>query len=460
MLKVLQKVSLVQYFKAHFGLFLLVIVCLTIFRKFDHDEFEAVHSSWKILNGERIYIDFFQHHHPFFYFLLAPVIWLFGESVETVLVIRFMMLTMYFVMFWCLFKLSKLLFEDERISWLSVLLLASTAMFSNKAIEIRPDVPQVLLGMLSILFLFQSVIERGKKKRVFLSAICLGISFLFLQKTIFTVAVVGLVQLYWVFNNEFSWSRLIQYWLLFGCVISPYFISLIVYDQLEIYLFFNWILNMHFEGGFSPFNTIIDSFYYNHLIWIFGILGFGVCFKKKRRSIVIFGVLLLATVFLVKFPYRQYFMPFVPVLCMMAAIGMFEFLKLKQMKWVVFLATVVPFVYFSMTLLVYPNKPQLDKINWVVANTNPSDYVYDGDIYFNLFRRDVDFFWYSTEPGKSGLKTYQSLKPYSYDVYKRIQEFKPKIISDTFIEDMSHEIISRNYRQSTEYPELYIRSGY
>ena len=53
--------------------------------RFDHDEFEATHTAWKILQGEEIYVDFFQHHHSLFYYSLIPTLAAFGSSVSTVL---------------------------------------------------------------------------------------------------------------------------------------------------------------------------------------------------------------------------------------------------------------------------------------------------------------------------------------------------------------------------------------
>ncbi|WP_456462422.1 ArnT family glycosyltransferase [Reichenbachiella sp.] len=456
MSNVFEKVRIIQYFKYLFGLMLFVVICLALFRKFDHDEFEAVHTSWKIINGEVIYIDFFQHHHPLFYYFIAPVIWVVGENTETLLVLRMIMFGLYLLMIYVIYQLSMLLSNDKKISWLSILMLVCMTMFSNKAIEIRPDVPQVLLGMLSILFLFQLKIEPWKLRKLSFSAICLGLSFLFLQKTVFIMAAIGLVQLFWVYKNYFEWKQLVLYWLIFCLAISPYYIYLIISDQLDTYWFYNWHLNMHFEGGFSPFKTIIDSFYYNHFIWFFGLAGFVVCWKKKRIDEPLLGLLLFVTVFFVRSPYRQYFMPFVTILCLMAAIGMFEFLKLKQLKMIVPLIVIVPLIYLIWTITIYQNKPQLDKIEWVTSQTNSLDYIYDGDIYFNLFRKDIDFFWYSTEPGRGGLGTYKKLKPYSYNIYSAIEEYKPKIISNTFI-DASNKIIEKNYSQSSVYPELYVR---
>ncbi len=51
-----------------------IIFYQTLNKHFNHDEFEAVHSAWKIQHGEKIYIDFFQQQHPLLYYLLVPIL--------------------------------------------------------------------------------------------------------------------------------------------------------------------------------------------------------------------------------------------------------------------------------------------------------------------------------------------------------------------------------------------------
>ncbi len=67
-----------------------VILFVALNRWINCDELEAIHSSWKTLQGEKIYIDFFQNHHPFFYYLMLPVIAIFKESIATIIVLRIM----------------------------------------------------------------------------------------------------------------------------------------------------------------------------------------------------------------------------------------------------------------------------------------------------------------------------------------------------------------------------------
>lgn len=451
-----QSIKHIRLFKILLGITLLTVFALAMLRVFDHDELEAIHSAWKISTGETIYTDFFQHHHPFFYYTIAPLIQLIGENTVTPLVLRALMFMCYLVMLWSAYQLSAMLFNDQRLTWLSMLLLACLTMFSQKAFEVRPDVPQVTLALLAIVFLWKHQIS-ANKLMYYASAVLVGLSYLFLQKTIFIIAGMGLLQLYWIYEKKSNWLQLISYWILFGATIAPYYLYLLTTHQLESYLFWNWILNMNFEGSFPAVETILKSTHYNHFIWIFFIVGTIGCWKLKKYDLLIICFTLLGTVFLVKAPYRQYFMPFDPFFCAIAAYGMLTTIKGKRLVVLVVLTFLVPMGYYILSIIKYPNQPQLDKIEWVLQNTTESDYVYDGDIYFNLYRKDIDFFWYSTEPGKGGLGTYQRLKPYTYDINAAIRKYRPKVVSTTYVENQLEAETMTDYSLSEKYPDLYIR---
>ena len=58
------------------GIFAGILVSIFFYsynRGFDPDEFEHMHTAWKISRGQKIFIEFFQHHHPFFDYLITPV---------------------------------------------------------------------------------------------------------------------------------------------------------------------------------------------------------------------------------------------------------------------------------------------------------------------------------------------------------------------------------------------------
>jgi hypothetical protein len=100
---------------------------------------------------------------------------------------------------------------------------------------------------------------------------------------------------------------------------------------------------------------------------------------------------------------------------------------------------------------------QLGKIQYVLSNTSEDDRVYDGDIKFNVFRKDVDYFWFSVRPKTGALATYQSLNPYEYNIYELIAKFEPKIISKRYIDNVANEIIANHYYRSDIYDDILIR---
>ena len=89
--------------------------------------------------------------------------------------------------------------------------------------------------------------------------------------------------------------------------------------------------------------------------------------------------------------------------------------------------------------------------------TNKDDLVYDGHILFNVFRKDIDFFWYSIDPHLGTLETFQTMTDYHYNVYEIIDRVKPKVISNYNIDNMEDYRIKNHYVQSEHHQDLFIR---
>ena len=103
------------------------------------------------------------------------------------------------------------------------------------------------------------------------------------------------------------------------------------------------------------------------------------------------------------------------------------------------------------------NEGQLKKIAYVISITNKDDFVYDGHILFNVFRKDVDFFWYSIDHRLGTLETFQTMTDYQYNIYEIIDRLKPKVISNYYIDNMEDPRIKNHYKQSKLYKDLFIR---
>ena len=104
------------------ALLLVLFLLNTVFRFFDKDEIVNMHCAWKLSQGEAIYKDFMYHHHPLFYYFLSFFISLFGPAGEILIGARLLIYIIMLVILWFTYHLAKLIFNDKRISILSVLL--------------------------------------------------------------------------------------------------------------------------------------------------------------------------------------------------------------------------------------------------------------------------------------------------------------------------------------------------
>ena len=442
------------------GSFVILYFFNSIYSRFDHDEFEAIHSAWKILNGEVIYVDFFQHHHPFLYYLFVPILKLSGEGIRSILFIRIFVFFVFILILITTYNITVKLFDNKNTGLISVTLLCSTLLFFDKAIQIRPDVPQVLFGLLAIYF-FIDHRRSDSTRNLCLSALSLGISFLFLQKAIFLMAGIFLLQLVRLCKGKFTFRQIFVYWCFVAFSLSPYFFYLLINGFIADYFLWNWLINLNFTNAFSPLDYLQKSFTENYLVWVFFFVGLIQSREQNSRDLCILSLVLLLSVFAVQTPYKQYYMMFLPLMAIIAGNGIVSTFKSNKVLVIVVIVVLAqPMFKYSEQISSKNHKrqlAQLEKIQYVLSNTSEDDRVYDGDIKFNVFRKDVDFFWFSVRPKTGALATYQSLNPYEYNIYELIAKFEPAIISKRYIDNVANEIIANHYYRSDKYDDILIR---
>ncbi len=181
-------------------------------------------------------------------------------------------------------------------------------------------------------------------------------------------------------------------------------------------------------------------------------------YLQKCFAAISVGLLLL--ILITKKQHPQYLLLLIPLVTPISAYGLHILLKQHQRLIATVLVLAILFPIYSLVndFPVSTQQEQLAKINYVLSITGPEDSVYDGDNAFNLYRKDIDFFWYSLRSGY-GLSTYQWLKGYDYDIYKLIEQQQPQVISTHEIKNINRAIILRNYDRSPDYPDLLIRES-
>lgn len=443
--------------------FCLIAVLLALFRYFDQDELEHVHSAWYLLQGKIPYLDFFQNHHPGLWFLIAPLIFLGGEGTGVLFLSRGVMLLFLTGIVMSVRAISLEAGSSTREANYAGLFALSCSTLINQSMEIRPDVPQVFFGLLSCLY-FLRYLKNKQPLQIVLAGFLAGVSFVMLQKSIFLFAAVGILMLWLLWRRTIAWRAPFLY--AFGTVFPLAGLALYLTSTgcFNDYILTNWILNMNQLKTFSPLHYLLQSLLENTAFWGLAGLSLWTCLFQKRggpalQIVSLWSMLLLACLFLVPHPFLQYFvfpLALLAVPVARQAVWLFERFKCAETcrSRALALALVVPVCVMAANLA-KSNKPQLEMIRYVLNRTASNERVYDGDNRYNLYRPDLHYFWYNLKPLR-GLDSYNRVSGNrfsSYDIYKLIETKKPIFIWDVSV-NMHDPCIMQMYR-STPFPHLY-----
>jgi 4-amino-4-deoxy-L-arabinose transferase-like glycosyltransferase len=435
-------------------LFSLTTLFYSYNRAFCINEFEAMHTAWHIYSGKQIYVDFFQHHHPLWYYILSWILYFTGESTHALMYARLLIFFQVMVLFMIIYGIGCKIF-NRTVALIAVLLLMTILMFLCNIIEIHTDTSQLLFAFLSFLLLL-NYFERKKLVFLLLSAFSISISFLILQKAIFFGAFNALFLLWYVYVKQMRLSHLIIYGITALIPIAFYLGYLVFIGFFQEYLILNWLINASIPR-FYPFDFFRETFKTNMLQWFFYILGLLFFLNNSyARWLGIYSMGFLGSLFIMKHPWPNYFLPAFPFIALIAAHTMYELFRHNRlMLLTVLLLSTIPSWFGVVRGSLQSNKEQLAKVNYILSETSKSDCVYDWMNRFNLFRNDIDYFWFSSVC----LEVYKNLTDYHYDLYSLIDQKKPKIINSECIQNCSDYRIKHYYKVSPRYPDILIRVG-
>ena len=180
------------------GRFLLVLVGVLILHRIplllkrgvDVDEMQHLHGAFSISQGLTPHVDYFEHHSSWFAWLLSAPLELIGPSWSAVMAARGLMAACAAAGLLLTYALARR-FGGGLIPGVAVALHATTLLFVDKSLEIRPDVPAAALWTLAVLLTVDGL--RGGPRRSFAGAgTALGFGLLFTFKLAFGAIGLGL----------------------------------------------------------------------------------------------------------------------------------------------------------------------------------------------------------------------------------------------------------------------------
>ena len=394
------------------------------------DNIEHIHSSFLVASGQVPYRDFFQHHNPLLWYLFAPFTKLFAynstiSEVACLVSLLFFLKSLVYV-----YRIISEFLADKLWGLLGAVMVATPGSKIN-AIDLRPD-NYMIFCLLGGIYYYFSYLRGQKRGHLIVAFAFFFISFLFAQKALFPLFILGLSGLYFWFKGEIKTKDML-YALIFpviGCV--AFLGYLYHYDMLSLYFLCNYTFNLNLANGFEFFK-IVQMTTNVLFLSVIGWLGCAYfCWRPNRYWAVL--VLLFISEFLQRrfyfSPYTYYYwlQVYLAVLC--AAPVCYTLNSKNRLISLFFLAG---FIYGGVqignicyqTIQKKRNDPYLP--DYVTRHISPCDYVFNGDgMMFNIFGKDPAYYWQLIgQLDVIGEKTGIREKP---DINSLILELKPKFV--------------------------------
>jgi len=150
----------------------------------DSDETQHAHVVWGWVTGRLQYRDFFDNHMPLFQMACAPFMALLGERADIMVALRWMMLPLYLVCLWAVWRLTDVLYSRRAAPW-TALCAAALWKFIYTSTEFRTDDLWAAFWLLSLLV---AVSGKFTVKRACGFGLLLGLAFAVSLKTVVLVA--------------------------------------------------------------------------------------------------------------------------------------------------------------------------------------------------------------------------------------------------------------------------------
>lgn len=311
-------------------------------RQFDPDEFEHLHVAWLIAQGQLPYLDFFEHHTPWFHFALAPFFGLFRvesssrDAVAFLFFARKLMWLLTGTILLLVFRLGKL-WRSSLVGLLAALFLVNAEIFSTATLEIRPDVFACIFWLACLILAVDALgPERSlssSRWRLAWSGVFLGAGLMSTQKVLFVVPGLAVaLALYVFFPFRQGWpARFRSVYFVAAGAFLPFALTWLYFylkGGAEPFIYYNFLFNLRFKDSFSPLPDLHQLIFSSP--YLIGFAVFGLLYsiraiaeqglRNNAEKVLVPGALgVLAGVFIVPVPHAQYFLLLLPLLALFAA---------------------------------------------------------------------------------------------------------------------------------------------
>lgn len=435
------------------------------------DDFEHLQMSYLVSEGKIPYIDFFEHHHPFLWYVFAPLMKVLPHDIIFVLYFaRFFSLSFRVLMFYIIYLMFKRFFGDSRLFLYFLIMIFSFYPIWYGASYFKPDIFEQLFFFAGLYFFF-AFIRDFKRYYLTICGLCFTVSFLFLQTAIFKILPLVIPLAIMINRDKKVIKDTIIAILPSLLLISSYLLYLCYTGAWERYYELNWIFNLHVFrlcDTYIGYSSAAISFIIQLLSGCFAFMWLR---KNKKSNIYIdiIGLLYFCSVIGLLFHKvtDAHYMMITFIYCAMLISFVLKYLlqsrdsRMFCFKMLAILYFLVLFVMNCTTLYLWNNfaffnlidskKQDIYEVGINIDNIYPR--IYGKQISYYVMRRNL-----------SKVDNYLFGKYPEYDINEIIKEYKPKYLdyrkreSEPIIKNSRFEImpeVLQDYEQI--YPNLWQR---
>ena len=382
-------------------------------RFFDPDEFEHAHAAWSVSRGLLPYRDFFEHHTPWYYFLLAPFFRWFSvdQSLDSAIhflefgrVLSLVMTALSAAMIFFIGRVG----GDRRGGLLAALLFVGLPVVIQKSLEIRPDVPALSFFMGGRWCVVRALDDgramMTRLPRFLAGGACMGAAIMCTQKMLFVLPGAAAALVFWVLSGgRRTWAaRCLAVVVLGVGVALPGALTwtgFALHAGGRQFIWNNFLLNAKWKQ--RPNGHIFTTAETSAPVLLLCLLGSGLVLRKLRRQrrppygdlfLLSTMVGLIAGIRVVPIAYRQYFLMPLAIACLFASRGLCFLVGLAKdhARARLTILTTIPLLILpaiELAIAATDSDPQqIARLRYVFEHTGPADPVLDGWLGTAVFR--------------------------------------------------------------------------
>ncbi len=390
---------------AKYGFILQIIfaVFLSFWILFNHqpktgDDVEHLHSAWLIFNGKVPYNDFFQHHNPLLWYIYAPLLGFMAYDIAVFDVVRIISTLMLFLNLYIIGLIIKRFMSK---SWFASLMgvasvFPSYVIYSGQ--DFRPDNYMIFCLILGLFYLL-SYLDNHKTKNLIISFSLFALSFFFMQKIIFTLALIGLIVIYLLIKKQINVNDFVKSLILPLFMVIVFVCWLYYHNMFERYWLSNYIFNLYIPDVYGGLvEKTKPEFYVVGSIALLGSVYFLIKGNIYQRII---SILWLAEALQRLFYFsldRHYYYQLQVFNALMAGPTLWLIVKKYNFTSIIVLALsyfgCFTFGQYCINNKLLPHYHRYVTPKYVIEQTNRCDVVLNGyGITYGIFSKDVTYYW-------------------------------------------------------------------